>query len=219
MTLLSDVKEIIANPSEGVRKYVEKATWIRSIILVCVSYVISLVFSVIGYIKDNAEHAKMIRKWARQADMSVSKYCRTYDVDEVRYTFGEIFKLEFKSLLVTVIGVAITAAAIYLAIVLIGKAVVSWEQAFAIATIGLLVSIPCGLVTKVLGLIKTFALLSWIISAIGSFSFIVQMILLYLAVGSLVVDTKKWVYTLVIAYTTDSFVSSFVNYIIGKIFS
>ena len=160
---------------------------------------------------------KSLEEIADDLDMDLEDYIDDFNVDELRYEVGDIFKGVFMDILYVAAGIAITAAVFFFAIKLIKKVQISWKQAFAIATIEYLIIIPVFVVIRVLDFIPDFKLLSWIMSAIGSARGFIATILTYLSVKSVCEDTKSTVYTCVPAYAVISIVSSLIYFVLGSI--
>lgn len=215
---LGSAVDIISDPVGGVKRFIDSVTWIRTIVLVAISYLISVIVDLKYYLKANHEHKKWLEDAADRLDMDIDEYCDEFDIDEVQYGFGKIFKAEIQDLLLAVASVAITAVVIFFVFKLFNQVVITWEKAFAMATITMLVTIPCSVVNFILGLIPSFKLLSWIMSSITACSVAIQAMLTYTAYKGEVVDTKKCIYTFVIAETVGTFAYLFVSFLINALF-
>ncbi len=220
---VATVKEIIANPSEGAKKFVDGVNWIIIAILTAVYALINMVTGVINKIvanfEANKERKEFYEEIADKLDMDLDDYVDEYDVDldATIYEFPDIIKGAISSVLSVAAGIAITALVIFFAVKLINKINMTWKQAFAIATIDLLIYLPVRVVVEVLGILPDFRLLSWIISALWALTW-GGTVLEFLGLRSVCGDTKKAVYAGVPAMVAISFIGSIVNLIIGMIF-
>lgn len=209
--------EIFNDPAAGVKKFIESASWARTIVLAAIQFVVAMIFRIIGYIKyNNNVDMKEIKKAARALDMSVDKYCKKFGID-TGYDFGDILKLEIKNLITLAAVFAVLAVLIWLFAKVFGKVVISWNKAFAIATVTTLVAIPCIAVNGILGLIPSFKLIDYIMSAVATFRSVAGYLLIFLALDSQVKDTKKTVYTMIVALVACDVADSLVRLILNSL--
>lgn len=218
------VKEIIADPSAGAKKFVDGVNWIVIALLAVVYALINVVTNVIDKIARNIEMMKNFKEnedhyedMADMLDMDLEDYIDKYDLEPNTYGIFDFIKGAISDVLYVAAGIAITALVIFFAVKLINKINMTWKQAFAIATIDLLIYLPIRVVTEVLGILPDFRLLSWIISALWALTW-GGTILEFLGLKSVCGDTKKAVYAGVPAMAVISLVSSVVNMIIAMIF-
>ena len=221
------VKEIIANPVEGVKNFVNNVSWIVMAILVAVNAIINVVRGIVDNIKHDINALEYyndrkddLEDLADMADMDLDDYLDYYDIELEADTvgvFGYIKDVIFDIINVAA-GVAIVAVVFFFAVKLINKIQMTWKQAFAIATINLLIYLPLRLVTEFLGIIPSFTLLSWIIGAISSVSSWGSTILRFLAVDSVCGDTKKTIYAGVPAVAVISIANAFVYFLLYSLF-
>ncbi|MGN0165428.1 MAG: hypothetical protein ACI39R_04535 [Lachnospiraceae bacterium] len=216
--IVGTAADIVVNPKEGTKSFVEGISWLYMSILAGVYALIRVLFNIIDKIKANSEHKKLIEEWADDWDMDVEDYIDEFDVEEKIYSFGDFIKGAFMDILYVAAAIAITAVVIYFAVMLIKKVKITWRTAFAIAVIDLLVIIPLVLLNDILGLIPSFKLLSWIMAAISSVRAWGAMIITYLGIKSVCGDTKSTVYVSAPSYFVISFATSLVNFIIASIF-
>lgn len=221
------VKEIIANPVEGVKNFVNNVSWIVMAILVAVNAIINVVRGIVDNIKHDINALEYyndrkddLEDLADMADMDLDDYLDYYDIELEADTVGVLgyIKDVIFDIINVAAGIAIVAVVFFFAVKLINKIQMTWKQAFAIATINLLIYLPLRLVTEFLGIIPSFTLLSWIISAIVSVRSWGGTILTFLAVDSVCGDTKKTIYAGVPAMAVISLASSFVWFLLYSLF-
>lgn len=219
------VKEIIANPVAGVKNFVNNVSWIVMAILVAINAIINVVDGVFEKIKHNINAIKYFKDqedhyedMADMLDMDLDDYIDEYNLEPDTIGIFDFIKDAFFDVVYVAAGVAIVAVVFFFAVKLINKIQMTWKQAFAIATINLLIYLPLRLVTEFLGIIPSFTLLSWIISAISSVSSWGGTILRFLAVDSVCGDTKKTIYAGVPAVAVISLATSFVWFLLYSLF-
>lgn len=190
----NNIYQIFVNPVQGIRNYVYGATWLWTGILVGISMVVSLIFKIINMIK--------------------------YD-----QKFGDfmLYGVLKNTIIHTGLTIGALALFVYLFITLIARSTISWEKAFGVATITLLISIPVSIITNIWGYVDYsdnffYTFFSWIIGTIREFRTIVALLLFFFATSSFVPDTKKALLTTVSAWSAYTFACYIINYVLDKIF-
>lgn len=216
--IVGNAQEIIAEPESGVKKFVDGASWVTMSIMAGVYAIITVLFNIISKIKANIERKNYLEDWADDLDMDLDEYVDEYDVDVAVYEFGDFLKGAFIDILEVAAGIALMAVATYFAVMLIKKIKITWQQAFAIAVVELMVVVPLVLVNDILGLIPSFKLLSWIMSAISAVRNFGAIVLTYFGIKAVCGDSKSTVYAAVPAIAACSLASSLVFFILNSIF-
>lgn len=216
--MVATAKELVLNPAQGVKNFVKNAGWLQVGVLAAIETILVIVFRMISMVRTNIRHYNDVKKWADQADMSVSKYLKWTGIDKYTYGFGDFFKQAFVSLLTTVAILALMAVIIYFAAKLIKKAQVTWTQSFAVAAVQAYVVVPCIIVNGLLGFLSGITFFSWIISTVNMFKNAAVGVMYYLAFKSFDDDSKTSVYATVLSFTAIQFVSLIVNFLFAKIF-
>lgn len=213
------VKQIIADPKEGTKKFVKGISWLNIGIVAAIYAILDVLFGIWSKIEANIERRKNVKEFAEKMGISFKKYVDEFDVDTSVYGFGDILKGAIMDVLQVAAGIAISAVVFYFAVKLIKKAKITWKMAFAIAVIELLAIVPCTLVYEILGLIPSFKLLSWIMSAVLAVRSFGSTILTYLGLESVCEDTKSTVYVAVPAWAICSIASSLVAFLLNSLLS
>ena len=220
--IVGNAQEIVADPEVGTKKFVEGASWVTMSIMAGIYAIITVLFNIISKIRTNIRHKKDTLEWvedlADAMDMDVDEYCDEYDVDLIVYKFGDFLKGAFIDILEVAAGIALMAVATYFAVILVKKIKITWQQAFAIAVVELMVVVPLVLVNNILGFIPSFKLLSWIMSAIYAVRNFGAIVLTYFGIKAVCGDSKSTVYAAVPAIAACSLASSLVFFILNSIF-
>ncbi len=212
------VKEIIAKPTDGVKKFVDTISWLNMIIIMGVYAVINIVFDVISMIKGNITYKNAIKDSADDLDMDLDDYLDMTNMDEIQYEAGDFIKGILTDVLNVVAFVAVSAVVVYFAIKLIKKTQTTWQKAVAIAVVGMLISAPCTLITKVLGLLPSMKLISWVSGAVGTVRQWGSVLLMYLGVRSVCGDTDSAIKVMIPSAAVYSIVLSVVSFLINSLF-
>ena len=223
MTFINDflttVKTIVTDPKEGVKRFVDGANWIIMGIMAVIYAGITVLSNVVYKIQRNFKDKEYWEEIADDMDMDLADYIDEFDIDVYSYEFGDIVKGVFIDILEVIATIGITAVVFFFAVKLIKKIQITWKQAFAIATIELLIFIPLTIVYKVFDLIPDFKLLSWIMSMIISVRSWGSAIITYLGLKSVCEDTKSTIYVSVPAVAVISLANSFVFFLLTSLFS
>lgn len=215
--IMGAVKEIIADPQEGAKKFVAGISWVGMAVLAVIYALITVLTNVFYKVKANINHVSDLKDWADDMDMDYEDYVDEFDVDTLVYEVGDIIKGIFTDILQVAAGIAIMAVVTYFAVKLIKKIEITWKMAVAIAVIELVIIVPLTVVYRVLDFIPDFKLLSWILGAISSVRSWGAIILTYLGIKSVCGDSKSAIYVGLPTIAVVSIVSSLVSFLITSI--
>ncbi len=219
------VKEIVANPTEGVKKFVDGVSWMMmgviAVIYAFISVITGIVDKIVANIKANADRREMYEEIADDLDMDFEDYVDDFDIDldATIYELSDIVKGGFYDIIEIAIGISLMAVVVFFAVKIISKINMTWKQAFAISVIDLIIFVPLYIVTEILGILPDFRLLSWIISAIITVRSWGGTIIEYIALKSVCGDTKSTVYAGIPAKAAYSLLYAFATFLVYSLFN
>ncbi len=217
--LISDVIEVTSDPENGVSRFISGASWAKIAILTAIYAILDVIYGIFSKVKSNIDYKKQLEEFADNLDMDLDDYLDFIDLDSAKmYEISDIIKGIFSDIITVAAAVAVAALVFWLAFKFISKTEITWQKAFSIAVIDLLIAIPVFVVYHVLDFIPDFKLLGWILSSISAFGLWGEKIITYLAVRSESNDTKSAVYVAAPSVFAISFLTLFVNFLINSLF-
>lgn len=217
--IVGSAKEMVADPETGAKNFVAGMTWVKAGVLTAIYAVMTVLFNVFSKIAYNIDRKKELKKSYKKVedyiDMDFDEYLEEYG--ESMYDLGEFIKGIFTDIIYLVAGIAITAVVFYFAIKLIKKIQITWQAAFAISVIDLMIMIPLTLVYEVIGLLPDITILAWIMSAISSVRGLGATLLTYFGLKSKCNDSTSTVYVAIPAYAVCSIAITFVNFLLNSL--
>ena len=219
-SIVDSVKNIVLAPAQGIKNFINTASWLQVGILACLEAIFTILFSVLSMIKADLRYRSELKKFAEKTyDMKLDKYLKEYKVDGHIYKFGDYIKDAFTELLTVAAMVALGAVVIYFAAKLLKKVQITWKQAFALSAVQALVVVPVAIVSGVLSLfLGSITFFSWIISTIRGFETVTVILMFYLGFESFDADSKTSVYASCASFAVLAFANRFVSFLFDKIF-
>lgn len=208
------IKDIVCEPEQGTRKMVEDADWGQVGIITAIYALFELIFGIWYKIDANFDNRKRIKETCETYDMNFNTYVEKFNVEVNVYGFGDILKGMFMDVLQAAAGIAVTALVLFFAVKLIAKLQITWKQAFMIAVLELIVIVPVNLLYKILGIIPSFTLLTWIMSAVWAAKSMGSMALTLLGIRAVCSNMKDTVYVAIATCFAGSVATALVNFLI-----
>lgn len=216
--IIGNAMDIVGDPEGGVARFLAGVSWAKVVVLTAIYAILDVIYGLWYKIKANIDYKNMLEDSADDLDMDLDEYMDWLDIDSAsRYSAGDIIKGIFMDILGVAAAVAVTALVFWLAFKFIKKVQITWQKAFGIAVIELLVVIPLLLAYRILDFIPDFKLWAWILSAIWAVKSWGSVIITYLAVRSECEDTKSAIYVAVPSIATISLLTAFVNFILTSL--
>lgn len=215
--IIGNAMDIVGDPEGGVARFLAGISWAKVVVLTAIYAILDIVYGIWNMVKSNIENKKRWEDYADDLDMDLDEYIDEFELDEYLNSFGDIMKGVFMDILYVAATVAVTALVFWLAFKFIKKVQITWQKAFGIAVIELLIVIPLLLAYRILDFVPDFKLWSWILSAIWAVKSWGSVVLTYLAVRSECEDTKSAVYVAAPSIAVISLLTAFANFIISSL--